>query len=72
MSRLENLERICDNVAYQYGDSAIGRVNTEFMMAQLDGEIEKDSPFYNKLRKDIEDIRRAFCKLGNDIRYRDK
>jgi hypothetical protein len=67
MSRTDNIIAICEKVAYKYGESAMGNLYHELLMAHVEKEIIEHTPYSDKIDADVEAIRLAYMKLYSDL-----
>lgn len=66
MKRLNNIVDICLKAAYKTADGPMSNIYHEALMASVEKELIEHTPECNLIQADIEEIRRAYCKLLND------
>ena len=66
MTRLNKIVDICLKAAYKSPDGPMNDIYHEALMASVEKELIEHTPDCKLIQADIEEIRRAYCKLLND------
>ena len=64
---LEKVKDVCILAAYKRPEGPMGDLYHNVLMANIEKEIIKDTPDQRLIDADLEMIRRAYCKLLNDV-----